>query len=120
MEELEVFTVNVFQKRNPDGDRELNGQDESIKPVGEYKNMVSARIIKVSYIQLIVDKMSERQFLTLSCSSCIITQGRVIELEHSNLAGPLVKFKTVVNYERILEPKSYLGTSFTRQETYIE
>jgi hypothetical protein len=43
----------------------------------------------------------------------------MIELEHSNLAGPEVKFKTVINYERILEPKSFIGVSFKSQEGYI-
>jgi len=43
----------------------------------------------------------------------------MLELEHSDLAGPAVKFKTVVNYERTLKPGSYLGVSFERQDGYI-
>ena len=42
----------------------------------------------------------------------------MLELEHSNLAGPSVKFKTVVNYERILEPGSFVGVTFSPQECY--
>lgn len=43
----------------------------------------------------------------------------MLELEHSNLAGPSIKFKTVVNYEKTLEPGAYLGISFKPQDGYI-
>ena len=43
----------------------------------------------------------------------------MIELEHSNLVGQSVKFKTVVNYNRVLESGSSLGVVLTPQDGYI-
>lgn len=43
----------------------------------------------------------------------------MLELEHSDLAGPQVKFKTVINYERTLEPNNFIGVTFKSQDGYI-
>lgn len=90
MDEAELFTINVFYSKDKNEDN-TNGLDHAITSIGEFQNMVSARVIK----------------------------GRMLELEHSNLAGPEVKFKTVINYERTLEPNSFLGVSFRSQDGYI-
>lgn len=43
----------------------------------------------------------------------------MLELEHSNLAGPIIKFKTVINYEKSLELNTLIGISFKSQDGYI-
>lgn len=101
----ELFTVNVYQVSGGQRDSHNNNNNNhspidnnndslsgSTKLMDEYQNMTSARVIK----------------------------GRMLELEHSNLAGPSVKFKTVVNYEKTLESGSYLGVSFRHQDGYIQ
>lgn len=40
----------------------------------------------------------------------------MVELEHSRLVGPSVKFKTVINYDRSLAPNETLGLTFVPQE----
>lgn len=44
----------------------------------------------------------------------------MLELEHSNLAGPLIKFKTVINYEKSLDSNTLIGVSFRSQDGYIK
>lgn len=44
----------------------------------------------------------------------------MLELEHSNLAGPLIKFKTVINYEKSLKPNSLIGLTFKSQDGYMK
>ncbi|CAA3006449.1 Hypothetical predicted protein [Olea europaea subsp. europaea] len=99
IDEMELFTINVFQSphRKPmdpsySSESALEPQvDAPTKSIASFQNMVSARVIK----------------------------GRTLELEHSNLAGPDVKFKTVINYERTLDPKHFIGITFSPQEGYI-
>lgn len=43
----------------------------------------------------------------------------MVEFEHSNLYGQSVKFKTVVNYDRALNPTSTLGVLLKPQDRYI-
>lgn len=128
LDEVELFTVNVFQapdrRIHHDGatiqnDANSNNEEHEVernKPIADFQNMVSARVIKVS--------ISSRSEHYLDVATNLITipihhQGRMLELEHSNLAGPSVKFKTVINYERVLEPNSLIGLLFKSQDGYI-
>lgn len=55
MDEAELFTVNVFQSRDRTSNESVKEDFQSMdldstpmKPIAEFQNMVSARIIKVS------------------------------------------------------------------------
>lgn len=56
MEELELFTVNVYQVHDSKGQHNNNSNDNEQRldndmiPIEEYPNMMSARVIKVSVI----------------------------------------------------------------------
>lgn len=43
----------------------------------------------------------------------------MVEIQHSNLAGQSVKFKTILNFERVLEQGCSLGVLLTPQDGYI-
>lgn len=49
----------------------------------------------------------------------ISSKAKILELEHSNLAGPLVKFKTIVDFKDVMAPDTCLGLLFTPQNDYI-
>lgn len=63
--------------------------------------------------------MDHRELTLANLFWCFSLQGRMIELEHSKLAGPAVKFKTVINYNRVLEEADSLGVALVPQEGYI-
>jgi isopentenyldiphosphate isomerase len=49
MDETELFTVNVFQTSDKqENDANEVDQKDQLKSIGEFQNMVSARVIKVS------------------------------------------------------------------------
>lgn len=43
----------------------------------------------------------------------------MVELEHCKLAGDAVKFKTIVNYNKILKPEESLGVALIPQDSYL-
>lgn len=43
----------------------------------------------------------------------------MLELQHTNLVGPTVKFSTIINYHRAIEKSETLGVALLRQEGYI-
>lgn len=97
MENLSLHTVSIFKKTN----KKSNGQSledgrkldlfADFDVIAEHPNMTSARVIK----------------------------GRMIEMEHTKLVGPTVKFKTVINFDRALSPETSLGVVLTPQDGYI-